>query len=1498
MALRACVYGGALSLFECNFWLIVVLFALLGTIQWAHLQQWFMFLRICFRIYVANTTAKPLRRISHRKARSRFKRAYRLQKRLLRMTTSTFAGGLTALTFLERIAFPCLSAVMPSPSFARTQSKRRRACLPLLDLLVILLLAAFVFRVPPAPPPEPTVPIYALDPDDESNPSGSRDAPKFPDSRRLLLCRRLQPSTILDADPDDVFFDCLSPDDYVAFASPGPRTQHTEYYFDSDSYELYVDPCASACASPHESDFVNLTPVQTSINGIGKSGVAATHKGTLRWIIEDDNGLATELLIPDSFYAPGMGVRLFAPHFVAQQLGNNMSYQSFTWDGALTWTDHGDQRTRTIGLDPSSNVPIMRSAGSFHQVRSYLTQAYSSVVVSDDEDDQVYEGVPYETPASSVPATSDGDAASDGASHSIRDTPLHVPWYSQTREETPDAEPPPNLVDDPNVPEDQRTLLHWHHRLGHVAAAKLRTLAELGWIPRRLANCRLPMCPECRYGKAHRRPWRTKGQQSNIASVTRPGQCVSVDQMESSTPGFVAQNKGTLTKGRYRVATIFVDHFSGLDFVHLQRTASAEETLEAKAAFERFAATHGVRVMHYHADNGRFADNAWKEACRLSEQGLTFCGVGAHHQNGVAERRIRDLTEHARSMLFHAAHRWPKAVTTHLWPYALRMASEIRRSMPRSDREGKAPIQLFSSVEEPIRLKHFHPFGCPVYVLSDHLQSAGGQQPKWDERSRIGIYLGHSPAHASSVGLVLNPLTGLVSPQFHLIFDDHFDVVDRDAKFRESLWQHKSELIMDPSSPSPASDHVDQVIPSYLQTPWDAVVQENEGALPNARPSDAETSPSPNQSSLPSDDSGTGDLRAPPSADGTAPPSGILPPDASANSNLRRSQRSVRLTSAARESHDFPTLRGLLTCLQGYMSDEESRFVSFFTNFFAHEEHVECLIDGTPNSDGDNPVAFATKADPDTLHLSDCRKEPDWPLFREAMEKEVRDHEDRGHWKIVPASDVPKDNPPIASVWSFKRKRIAATGHISKRKARLCAHGGQQTYGVNFWETYSPVVTWYSIRAMLIVALINDWHTRQLDFVLAFPQADLKVDIYMKIPWGFNAVTPDGQPAVLKLVKNLYGLSDAGLTWFKHLKSGLLKRGFKESLVDPCVFYRNKIVLLCYVDDCIILGPDAKEIDKLIRSLSQSYVMTDEGSVSNYLGIHIEKNGKTIAMTQPHLIRQIIEAIGLKDNSTMHDTPATEVLGKRGRSEEEDRPFDAPWSYRSVLGKLSYLQNTTRPDIAMAVHQCARFSNDPRQCHQKAIKRIARYLKRTATKGIILRPSKTPEFVVYVDADFCGGYKRDRDTSDDPTSALSRTGYIIMYMGCPIAWSSKMQTEITLSTTEAEYVALSSALRSVIPLVTLFQEAKDNGIPIPTTTPTVKCTVFEDNSGALELATAPKMRPRTKHINIKYHHFREHVRKGTVKIQYVPTALQVADQMTKPLPAPQFTKLRKLLMGW
>ena len=194
--------------------------------------------------------------------------------------------------------------------------------------------------------------------------------------------------------------------------------------------------------------------------------------------------------------------------------------------------------------------------------------------------------------------------------------------------------------------------------------------------------------------------------------------------------------------------------------------------------------------------------------------------------------------------------------------------------------------------------------------------------------------------------------------------------------------------------------------------------------------------------------------------------------------------------------------------------------------------------------------------------------------------------------------------------------------------------------------------------------------------------------------------------------------------------------------------------------------------------------------------------------------------------------------------------------YRSVIGKLNLLEKSTRPDVSVSIHQCARFSERPKRSHAEAVKRLGRYLLATRDKGLIIRPNTHEYFECWVDADFSGNW-RQQDAHNDPMTSKSCSGWIVHFAGPPISGASRIQTITALSTTEAEYIALSTSLSEVIQLMGMLKEAAEQGVQIDNLPPKIYCTVFQDNSGALELARLPKVCPRTKHINLSFHHFSE-----------------------------------------
>jgi len=414
---------------------------------------------------------------------------------------------------------------------------------------------------------------------------------------------------------------------------------------------------------------------------------------------------------------------------------------------------------------------------------------------------------------------------------------------------------------------------------------------------------------------------------------------------------------------------------------------------------------------------------------------------------------------------------------------------------------------------------------------------------------------------------------------------------------------------------------------------------------------------------------------------------------------------------------------------------------------------------------------------------------------------------------------------------------------------------------------------------------------------MAYTQAPVERELYMGVPKGVTIANGHNRSKyTIRLNKNLYGQKQAGRVWYQYLAKNLSELGFTQSLVDQCVFYRGTCVLLVYVDNTIILGPVKADVDQAIALIKTKFQLGEEGDLCDYLGIKVTKlPGGTITLTQPHLIDAILTDLKLQSTRTKgRETPALSsvILYK----DPKGPPFDESFHYRSIIGKLNFLEKSTCPELAYAVHQCARFCSNPKHSHGIAIKHIGRYLLSTRDQGIILKP-KQDTFDCWVDASHAGEWKKET-TADNIDTAKSRTGYVIMFAGCPLIWSSKLQTEIVLSSTEAEYIALSTATREIIHLIDFLREAKTKGIPVNINNAAIHCKIFEDNSGAIEMAKVPKMRPRTKHLNIKYHHFCQHVQSGLLSIHAVRTEDQIADIFTKPLNEIIFKTHRKQINGW
>jgi hypothetical protein len=528
-----------------------------------------------------------------------------------------------------------------------------------------------------------------------------------------------------------------------------PGGSDTSYAFNADAQRVYpivLDTGASISITPLASDFVGeIQQLHDSrVRGLA-SATTVAGIGTVEWKLRDLHGTIVHIRTK-AYYIPEAEIRLFSPQVYFQE--NDSGLYHVTKDNTVLTLPNGIQLT--FPYYAGNNLPMA-----------------------------------FEPPTSSNFLSFD-----DLEEISSRLIALSV------LDET-----------NANLSSEKKELIGWHWKLGHLGFQWLRRLMKPRHMesdpndptflrPVILTNfaqtrsCPEPLCAACQIARGHQRGAGTSKETKNPEKFMRlkeghlsPGQAVSLDQYESRLGGRLPNTKGKeKEEERYHGGTIAVDHASGLIWAQHQVSLRAGETLVTKRSFERFASSFGVKIQKYHSDNGVFKSNAFLEDAKLLGQEIDFSGVGAHHQNGgVDERAIKTISSWARAMLINAAIHWPDMSDRmlSLWPYAMDQAVFLWNNLPSQD-NGMAPLEIFSqqkTANDYEHLRRAHTFGCPVFVLDPKLQSTGGKVPKWSPRSKRGMFLGISLDHATSIGRILNLITGSITPQFHVVYDDFFTTV-------------------------------------------------------------------------------------------------------------------------------------------------------------------------------------------------------------------------------------------------------------------------------------------------------------------------------------------------------------------------------------------------------------------------------------------------------------------------------------------------------------------------------------------------------------------------------------------------------------------------------------------------------------------------------------------------------------------------------------------------
>ncbi|KAK8921769.1 hypothetical protein KSP39_PZI020770 [Platanthera zijinensis] len=487
--------------------------------------------------------------------------------------------------------------------------------------------------------------------------------------------------------------------------------------------------------------------------------------------------------------------------------------------------------------------------------------------------------------------------------------------------------------------------------------------------------------------------------------------------------------------------------------------------------------------------------------------------------------------------------------------------------------------------------------------------------------------------------------------------------------------------------------------------------------------------------------------------------------------------------------------------------------------------------------------------------LSDNLQEPSTfkqacvkPEWRDAMLEEYHALIKNNTWTLVP----PQHSLNIVGCkWVYKIKR-RADGTIEHHKARLVAKGFHRRPGVDYEETYCPVVKHTTIRLILSIAHSNGWSIRQLDIRNAFLNGDLTEQVYMEHPPGFIDSSRPGY--VCHLTKALYGLKQAPRAWFQRLHSFLVSEGFQSSASDSSLFIcrgsNSLLVVLVYVDDLVITGSHTELVSALIASICTKFASRDLGPIEFFLGMEVARGPDRLTITQSSYAVSLLR----KFNMLTCAPCSTPAIVSSLLTPDSGDPLSDQTTYRSMVGGLQYLTLTRMPIPAESQDVSLTSCETNLPLYQRDIGLWAAFSK-----------SQSPSLIAFSDADWAG----------DPTTHRSISGTCVLFGGNIVSWSAKKQPTVARSSAESECRSFANATADMSWFCSLLREL---GMVIPSP-PLILC----DNQSAIQMSRNTTSTSRSRHIDIDYHFITDLVARGALSVTYVPSSDQLADVFTKPL---------------
>ena len=871
----------------------------------------------------------------------------------------------------------------------------------------------------------------------------------------------------------------------------------------------------------------------------------------------------------------------------------------------------------------------------------------------------------------------------------------------------------------------------------------------------------------------------------------------------------------TITGERYFVT--FIDDASGRIAVALLK--EKQQVLENFKIYCRRAEKDTGKSIRKLRTDGRGEYLNTKFGAYLEQEGIVKVTTPPYTpaQNGLAERANRTLMEGARCMLIGSG------LGNVFWGHAVLATAHIINGMPSRSRAGKSPFEIWTGTKRTI--SHLRVFGCTGYA---HVPAE--TRRKLDRKSVSCVFIGYAEDQGTRVYKLYDQETRKILTSRDVVFDETAKKTTRVGRgvVEEMVGEEEEGR---------------------------AVASMNRGlSQQKSRVESRDTiSQHSNYRNIEHTNEDTNERATP-----TLPPPSIDRESTAAIDDIRDS---ITLRAPA----TTPNLRSQVPGQPRPSTNAETEEAVSSQNRPAGEETRRPQRIRRP-VDLFKPApwkALMARTNEEPRTLADALASPESTDWKRAWELEVKSLQDNGTWVL---EELPEDRTAIGCRWVFKIKEDG------RFKARLVAKGYSQRLGIDYQETYTPVAKFTTLRILLALVNENDWELDGMDVKTAFLHSELAETIYMEVLEGIRANEDDSPRLVCRLIKTIYGLKQSPRAWYGKIHQFFIANGFIRSEEDHSLYIHETraLIILLYVDDMVLAASSRESINWVKAALEKHFDMTDLGELKMFIGVEITRNRaqRTLKAGQGPYIERILMDHGMEWCATVATPSDPAVHLVKEKKDFVDTPENEAdrQRYQSAVGSLMYAMLGTRPDIAYAVGIVSQHCTNPNGHHWTAVKRIFRYLAGTRGLGILYGGGAKSEG--FCDSDWGGSADR-RSTS----------GYIFVLNGGAISWASRKQPTVALSSTEAEYIALTQAVKEVLWLRTLFSE-----IGAPQHAREI-AQISSDNQGAIALAKNPGFHARSKHIDIQYHFIRQHTDPdtGTITLEYCPTDEMTADILTKGL---------------